>query len=203
MKMHLELPDLTPLRLSGPHLAEMTDDEFFSFCQQHADLRIERTATHEILIMSPTGSRSGKRNARLNGQLYLWFSTHSHLGEVFDSNTGFTLPDGSVLSPDASWVSAAKWNALTAEQQDKFAPVCPEFVVELKSASDSTKTLQAKMLDWLRNGAQLAWLLVPETETAYLYRPGQPEPETVQGFDNELSGETVLPGLRLRLAELR
>ncbi|MBB4602102.1 Uma2 family endonuclease [Hymenobacter luteus] len=106
-----------------------------------------------------------------------------------------------MLSPDASWVSAAKWNALTPEQQDKFAPVCPEFVLELKSATDSLKTLQAKMLDWLRNGAQLAWLLVPETETAYLYRPGQPE--TVQGFDNELSGETVLPGFRLRLAELR
>ncbi|MBO3269591.1 Uma2 family endonuclease [Hymenobacter defluvii] len=191
------------LVLRGPYLEKMTDAEFFDFCQQHPELRIERTANHEIVLMSPTGSRSGKRNARLNGQLYNWFIDHTELGEVFDSNTGFTLPDGSVLSPDASWVSAAKWNALTTEQQDKFAPVCPEFVVELKSATDSTKTLQAKMLDWLRNGAQLAWLLVPETETAYLYRPGQPEPEVVQGFDQELSGEAVLPGFRLRLTELR
>ncbi|TYZ08142.1 Uma2 family endonuclease [Hymenobacter lutimineralis] len=181
----------------------MTDDEFFDFCRQHPELRIERTAHHEILLMSPTGSRSGKRNARLTGQLYSWFASHSHLGEVFDSNTGFTLPDSSILSPDASWVSAPKWNALTPAQQDKFAPVCPEFVVELKSATDTLKTLQAKMLDYLRNGVQLAWLLAPETETAYIYRPGQPEPEVVQGFDNELSGETVLPGFRLRLMELR
>jgi Uma2 family endonuclease len=191
------------ITLRSPVLANMSDDEFFDFCQLNADLRIERTAHHEILLMSPTGSRSGKRNARLTGQLYAWFSTHEELGEVFDSNTGFTLPDGSVLSPDASWVSADKWNALTPAQQDKFAPVCPEFVVELKSSTDSLKTLQAKMLDYLRNGAQLAWLLNPETETAYLYRPGQPAPEIVQGFDNELSGEVVLPGFRLRLAELR
>ncbi|WP_246010704.1 Uma2 family endonuclease [Hymenobacter perfusus] len=191
------------ITLRSPVLANMSDDEFFDFCQLNADLRIERTAQHEILIMSPTGSRSGKRNARLTGQLYSWFAQHEHLGEVFDSNTGFTLPDGSVLSPDASWVSAAKWNALTPAQQDKFAPVCPEFVVELKSATDSLKTLQAKMLDYLRNGVQLAWLLNPETETAYLYRPGQSEPETVQGFDNELAGEPVLPGFRLRLSELR
>lgn len=167
------------LVLRGPYLEKMTDDEFFDFCQQHPELRIERTANHEILIMSPTGSRSGKRNARLNGQLYNWFIAYPQLGEVFDSNTGFTLPDGSVLSPDASWVSAAKWNALTLEQQDKFAPVCPEFVVELQSATDSTRILQAKMLNWLHNGAQLAWLLVPEAETAYIYRAGQPEPEVV------------------------
>ncbi|WP_230471198.1 Uma2 family endonuclease [Hymenobacter jejuensis] len=190
------------ITLRSPVLAKMSDDEFFDFCQLNSDLRIERTANREILIMSPTGSRSGKRNARLNGQLYTWFIT-AKTGEIFDSNTGFTLPDGSMLSPDASWVSAAKWNALTTEQQDKFAPVCPEFVVELKSASDSIKTLQAKMLDWLRNGAQLAWLLVPETETAFIYRLGQPEPEVVQGFDNELTGENILPGFRLRLAELR
>ncbi|TGE26095.1 Uma2 family endonuclease [Hymenobacter aquaticus] len=181
----------------------MSDDEFFEFCQQHPELRIERTADHEIMIMSPTGSRSGKRNARLNGQLYIWFQANAQLGEFFDSNTGFTLPDGSVLSPDASWVSAAKWNALTTAQQDKFAPVCPEFVVELKSATDTLRTLQAKMLDYLRNGTQLAWLLDPDAETAYIYRPGRPEPEVVQGFDNELSGETVLPGFQLRLAELR
>ncbi|UOQ68261.1 Uma2 family endonuclease [Hymenobacter volaticus] len=191
------------ITLRSPVLANMSDDEFFDFCQLNSDLRIERTANHEILLMSPTGSRSGKRNARLAFQLGKWCEQHPNLGEYFDSNTGFTLPDTSVLSPDASWVSAEKWNALTTEQQDKFAPVCPEFVVELKSSSDSTKTLQAKMLDWLRNGVQLAWLVVPETETAYIYRPGQPEPEVVQGFDNELSGEDILPGFRLRLAELR
>ncbi|OON70008.1 Uma2 family endonuclease [Hymenobacter sp. CRA2] len=189
--------------LGGSYLERMSDDEFFDFCQQHPDLRIERTAHHEILLMSPTGSRSGKRNFRLNFQLGKWWEHHQELGEAFDSNTGFRLPDTSILSPDASWVSADKWNALTPEQQDKFAPLCPEFVVELKSNTDSIKALQAKMHDWLRNGARLAWLLDPDTETAFIYRPGQPEPETVQGFDNELSGEAVLPGFRLRLSELR
>ncbi|SET42112.1 Uma2 family endonuclease [Hymenobacter actinosclerus] len=201
--MQIHLPDKAPVLLSGPNLVAMTDEEFFDFCQQNADLRIERTANHEIIIMSPTGSRSGKRNSRLNGQLYMWWAQHANLGETFDSSTGFTLPDGAVLSPDASWVSAAKWNALTAEQQEIFAPVCPEFIIELKSAKDSLKVLQRKMQQWLRAGVQLAWLIVPQKETVYIYRAGQPEPEIVQGFEQELSGETVLPGFRLRLAELR
>ena len=201
--MQIYLPDKAPVLLSGPNLITMTDEEFFDFCQQNADLRIERTASHEIVIMSPTGSRSGKRNARLNGQLYLWWSQHPSLGDTFDSSAGFTLPDGAVLSPDASWVSAAKWNALTTEQQEVFAPVCPEFIIELKSAKDSLKALQRKMQQWLRNGVQLAWLLVPKKETVYIYRAGQPEPEVVRGFDQELLGEKVLPEFRLRLEELR
>ncbi|OUJ74546.1 Uma2 family endonuclease [Hymenobacter crusticola] len=191
------------LVLRGPYLEKMTDDEFFDFCQQHPELRIERTANHEILIMSPTGSHSGKRNARLNGQLYNWFMTCPQLGEVFDSSTGFTLPDSSVKSPDASWVAAEKWNSLTLEQQSRYAPLCPDFIVELASDSDDVKELQKKMLDWQHNGARLAWLIAPKTETVYIYRAGQPEPEVVQGFDQELSGEDVLPGFRLRLAELR
>ena len=180
----------------------MTDDEFFDFCQHHPDLRIERTNLHEIRIMSPTGSLSSQRNAEITFQLSLW-NREYRLGRVFDSNGGFRLPDGSMRAPDAAWLANTRWDALTLEQQKKFAPVCPEFVLELASETDNTTDLQVKMLDWLRNGAQLAWLIVPETETAYLYRAGQPEPEVVQGFDNELSGEAVLPGFRLRLAELR
>ncbi|MBC6608016.1 Uma2 family endonuclease [Hymenobacter sp. BT188] len=187
--------------LGGSYLERMSDDEFFDFCQQHPDLRIERTANHEIIIMSPTGSLSSQRNAEINFQLSLW-NRERRLGRVFDSNGGFRLPDGSMRAPDAAWLANARWNALTLEQQKKFAPLCPEFVLELASETDSVTDLQAKMLDWLSNGAQLAWLIVPETETAYIYRPGQPEPEVVQGFDNELSGEAVLPGFRLRLAEL-
>ncbi|HLK97497.1 MAG TPA: Uma2 family endonuclease, partial [Hymenobacter sp.] len=121
--------------LRGPYLEKMSDEEFFDFCQHHPELRIERTANHEILIMSPTGSRSSKRNSRLNGQLYIWWSQHKELGEIFDSNGGFNLPDGSMRAPDAAWVSALQWYALTAKQQEQFAPVCPEFVVELKSAT--------------------------------------------------------------------
>ncbi|GGF09604.1 Uma2 family endonuclease [Hymenobacter cavernae] len=191
------------LVLRGPYLEKMTDDEFFDFCQQHPELRIERTAHHEILIMSPTGSRSGKRNARLTFQLGKWCEQHEELGEYFDSSTGFALPDGSVKSPDVSWIVAERWNSLTPEQQSRYAPLCPDFIVELASDSDDVKELQKKMLDWQHNGARLAWLIAPKTETAYIYRAGQSEPEIMQGFDQELSGEDVLPGFRLRLAELR
>ncbi|WP_324670752.1 Uma2 family endonuclease [Hymenobacter sp. GOD-10R] len=190
------------LVLRGPYLGKMTDDEFFDFCQQHPELRIERTANHEILIMSPTGSRSGKRNFELLVELGIWHKANP-LGEAFDSSTGFTLPDGSVKSPDASWVAAEKWSSLTLEQQSRYAPLCPDFIVELASESDEVSSLQQKMLDWQRNGARLAWLIVPKTETAYIYRAGQLEPEVVQGFDQELSGEEVLQVFRLRLAELR
>lgn len=201
--MHITLlPNEAPLVLSGPSLAQMTDDEFFDFCQQHPDLRIERTAQHTILIMSPTGSLSSQHNAEINFQLSLW-NREGRLGRVFDSNGGFRLPDGSIRAPDAAWLANARWETLTLEQQKKFAPLCPEFVLELASETDSVVDLQAKMLDWLRNGAQLAWLIIPETETAYIYRPSQPEPELVKGFENELSGEAVLPGFLLRLAELR
>ena len=156
--------------LRGPYLEKMTDDEFFDFCQQHPELRVERTANHEIVLMSPSGSLSSKRNARLNGQLYVWWTQHQELGEIFESNGGFRLPDGSMPAPDAAWVSANQWNRLNKDEQTKFAPVCPDFVIELQSDPDTTSELQEKMTMWLRNGAQLAWLLVPET--AYLYRPG-------------------------------
>lgn len=201
--MQIHVPDKAPLLLSGPLLVTMSDDEFYDFCQQNADLRIERTANHEILIMSPTGSRSGKRNARLTFQLGKWCEQHEDLGEYFDSSTGFILPDGSVKSPDACWVAAERWNSLTSEQQSRYAPLCPNFIVELASDSDEVPSLQQKMLDWQRNGARLAWLIAPKTETTYIYRAGQSEPEVVQGFEQELSGENVLPGFRLRLAELR
>lgn len=200
--MQLHLPDKAPLLLSGPHLITMSDEEFFDFCQQNADLRIERTATHEILIMSPVGYESSAASGEVYFQLLAW-NKETRLGKVGESSLGYVLPDSATLSPDASWFSLAKWTPLTQEQRRKFLPFCPEVVVEVKSPSDRLLTLQAKMQQWLRNGAQLGWLIVPNTETVYLYRPGQSEPEVVQGFDKELSGEDVLPGFRLRLAELR
>lgn len=192
-----------PLVLSDPYLGRMTDDEFFNFCQQHPKWRIERNAQHDILIMAPTFSLTGKRNARLTGQLYAWWEQHQEFGEIFDSNTGYILPNGAMRSPDASWVPAAQWNALTEEQQEKFAPVCPAFVVELKSKSDSLKTLLAKMEEYRQNGAALGWLLAPSTETAYIFRGGQAGYETVTGFDRELSGEKVLSDFVLDLRKLK
>jgi len=190
------------ITLRSPVLAGMTDDEFFDFCRLNTTVHIERTAEQEILLMSPAGFESSSVSGEVYFQLSAW-NKQSRLGKVGESSAGYILPDSSVLSPDASWFSLPQWEQVDKEQRRKFLPLCPELVVEVKSPSDRLKTLQAKMLDWLRNGAQLAWLLVPETETAYLYRPGQPEPEVMQGFDHELSGEAVLPGFRLRLAELR
>ena len=192
-----------PLVLSDPYLNGMTDDEFFNFCQQHSKWRIERNAQHEILIMAPTFSLTGKRNARLNLELGKWWEQHPESGEIFDSNTGFTLPNGAMRSPDASWVSAAQWNALTTEQQEKFAAVCPPFVVELKSKTDSLKVLLDKMEEYRQNGTALGWLLASDTETAYVFRAGQLGYDTLPGFDRELSGEDVLPGFLLDLPKLR
>lgn len=192
-----------PLMLSDPYLNRMNEAEFFNFCQLHPKWRIERNAQHEILIMAPTFSLTGKRNARLIGQLYAWWNQHPELGEIFDSNAGFTLPNGAVRSPDASWVPAAQWNALSAEQQEKFAAVCPAFVVELKSKTDSLKVLLEKMAEYRQNGAALGWLLAPDTETAYIFRAGQVDYETVTGYERELSGEDVLPGFVLDLRKLR
>lgn len=199
----INLPDNRPLGLTG--LEGMSDAELAAFCRENPALRIERDTNGQLLLMPPTHSDSGRINARINLEIGLWWRQSPRSGEFFDSNTGFTLPDGSMRSPDASWVSAEKWNALTDDQrQNQFAPVCPEFVIELKSGSDVLPDLQRKMTDvWLANGTQLAFLLDAKAEISYIYRAGQPEPETVVGFDQELSGEPVLPGFRLDLRLIR
>jgi Uma2 family endonuclease len=179
---------------------QMSDDEFFSFCQANPDLNIERNAQREIIIMSPTGSISGNINAGINAQLYLW-NEKNKLGITFDSSTGFTLPDQSVKSPDAAWLSLEKWQKLSSEEQEKFAPVCPEFVIELQSKSDRLEDLQEKMISWIQNGTQLAWLIVPETETVYIYQVGQTM-RTHHNFEIPLSAEPVLTGFVLDFSKL-
>lgn len=153
--------------------------------------------------MAPTFSLTGKRNARLIGQLYAWWNQYPEAGEIFDSNAGFTLPNGAMRSPDASWVTAAQWNALRPEQQEKFAHVCPPFVVELRSKTDSLRVLLAKMEEYRENGTALGWLLSYDDETAYIFRAGQTGYATVQGFERVLSGEDVLAGFGLDLRKLR
>lgn len=192
-----------PLVLRDPYLGRMSDDEFFNFCQSNRKWRIERNAAHDILLMAPTFSLTGRRNARLLTQLGKWWDEHQELGEIFDSNAGFTLANEAVRAPDASWVSAQRWNALTTEQQEKFAAVCPEFVVELRSKTDSLKVLLAKMEEYRENGALLGWLLSCDDEKAYIFRAGQTDYETVEGFERELSGGEVLPGLWVDLRKLR
>jgi Uma2 family endonuclease len=135
--------ETSPLVVRMHPVIDLTDDQFFEFCQINRDLRIERTATGELLIMSPTGSETGESNFRLSGQLFIW-TEQDGTGTGFDSSTGFTLPNGATVSPDISWVKLERWNALPKEQRTKFAPISPDFVVELRSPSDTLKDLQDK-----------------------------------------------------------
>ncbi|MEH2014505.1 Uma2 family endonuclease [Nostoc sp.] len=178
---------------------DLTDDQFFQMCQQNRDYRFERTASGELLIMPPTGSDTGRRNVKITTQLDIW-NSESNLGEVFDSSTGFTLANGAERSPDASWVKIERWNALTSEQQEKFAPICPDFVVELRSRTDSLKELQEKMQEYIENGAQLGWLIDRKNKRVEIYRPGK----DVEILDNpaSLSEENILPGFVLHLQEI-
>ncbi|MEH1943409.1 MAG: Uma2 family endonuclease [Nostoc sp.] len=178
---------------------DLTDDQFFQICQKNRDYRFERTASGELLIMSPTGTDTGKRNVKITTQLDIW-NSETNLGEVFDSSTGFTLPNGAERSPDASWVKIERWNALTPEQQEKFAPICPDFVVELRSRTDSLKELQEKMQEYIENGAQLGWLIDRKNKRVEIYRPGK----HVEILDNpaSLSGENILPGFVLHLQQI-
>ncbi|NJL57046.1 Uma2 family endonuclease [bacterium] len=169
---------------------QLTDEVFAQLCQQNPDLRLERTAQGELIAMSPAGSESGRQNLSLSAQLWQW-NQQAKLGVAFDSSAGFTLPNGAIRSPDAAWIEKTRWERLTPEQRRKFAPLCPDFVLELKSPSDELSTLQAKLQEYMDNGAQLGWLIDPETQQVSCYRPGQ----TVQVCDrpDTLSGDPVLP----------
>lgn len=189
----LSLP--TPLVLA----LDLTDEQFFQLCQNHRDLKFERTASGDLIIMSPTGGSTGDRNAELTFQLRAW-SRRNCLGKSFDSSTGFKLPNGANRSPDASWVRMDRWNALTPEQQEKFVPLCPDFVVELMFPSDTLADVQQKMREYLDTGAQLGWLINRKQKQVEIYRSGQPV--EVLDTPTTLSGEEVLPGFVLNLAEI-
>lgn len=182
-----------------PHIKlsiDLTDEQFFDLCHRNRDYRFERTASGELLIMSPTGSETGNRNIELSYQLQAW-SRQNNLGIAFDSSTGFKLPNGADRSPDASWVKRERWEALTPIQRKKFAPICPDFVVELRSETDSLKELQDKMKEYLENGARLGWLIDRKNQRVEIYRPGQ-DVEILES-PVTLSGEDVLPGFVLDL----
>ena len=178
-------------------LLELTDDQFEQICNNNRDLKFERTAKGGLVVMSLTGGDTGERNAELNGQLWLW-NRQARLGHLYDSSTGFRLPNGAIRSPDAAWVSQARWEALTPEQRQKWVPLCPDFVVELKSASDDIEDLRLKMQEYLNNGLRLGWLIDPETQTVEVYRANQP----VESLSNptEISAEDIMPGFVLSLA---
>jgi Uma2 family endonuclease len=178
---------------------KLSGDQFFDFCRVNRDLRIERNEHGELIIMPPAGSETGNRNLEIAIQLGNW-AKRDGTGKAFDSSSGFTLPNGAVRSPDAAWLQLSKWKSLTARQRRKFAPLCPDFVIELRSPADSLKALQAKMREYRTNGAELGLLIDPEERRVHIYRRGrkvqvQENPETV-------ACDPVLPGFVLDLREI-
>lgn len=177
----------------------MTEDQFFRFCQENESIHFERNANGEIIIMEPTGSYTGWFNMNIGTDLTLW-NRKSRLGIVFDSNTGFTLPNGAIRSPDASFITRERWEKVNEEDRQKFAHICPDFVIELLSGSDHERTLQEKMHEWMENGCRLAWMINPfNKETTIHRRRGNKE---IRPFNQLLNGEDVLPGFILDLENL-
>jgi Uma2 family endonuclease len=193
------------LTLNFGGLLELTDAELVRLSSANAGYKLERNARGE-LIMSPTFFHTGRKNSRICQRLVEW-NDRAGLGECADSSTGFTLPNKAIRSPDASWLSHERIATLTPEQLNGFAPIAPDFVLELMSESDHLAAAHDKMTEWMEAGSRLGWLIDPAHERAYIYRAGRGdvknEIEVVEGFDNVLSGEDVLPAFRLRLAELR
>lgn len=183
----------------GPFFQKMSDHEFFEFCQLNRDLRIERTSDGDLIIMAPTGGETGRVNFTLIGDFSDWVEADG-TGVGFDSSTGFTLPNGARRSPDMAWVKRSRWEALTEQERREFPPLCPDFVVEIRSESDPIGPLKEKMEEYMANGAQLGWLLDPTEKKIYIYRPHTEvlrldDPDTV-------SGDPVLPGYVLNLRRL-
>ena len=178
---------------------DMTDEQFFQLCQKNQDLRFERNAKGDLIIMSLTGGETGNRNFEIYLDLGIW-NRRRKLGVAFDSSTGFKLPNGANRSPDASWIPIEKWNNLTPEQRTKFLPLCPDFLIELMSPSDSLSDTREKMKEYLENGMQLGWLINPKNRQVEIYRAGK----DVEILDSPqtLSGEDVLPGFILDLTTI-
>ena len=177
----------------------ITDEEFEKICRENSDRKFERTARGELVIISLTGGSTGERNAELNGQLWLW-NRQAKLGHIYDSSTGFRLPNGAIRSPDAAWVAQSRWDALTPEQRKKWVPLCPDFVVELKSPSDDILNLQAKMLEYQEIGPKLGWLIDPDRQTVEVYEADRP----VELLNNpeEISADGIMSGFVLKLARI-
>lgn len=175
---------------------KLTDEQFYQLCRDNRDLKFERNVNGDMIIMSPTGGETGYRNAAMTAQLWNW-NQQNKRGIIFDSSTGFKLPNGANRSPDASWISLEKWNCLTSEQKQKFLPLSPDFVIELRSPSDNLKSLQEKMKEYINNGTKLGWLINRQDKQVEIYRPEK----EIEILDNPqtLSGEDVLSNFVLDL----
>ena len=172
----------------------LSDEQFYRLCQVNPDWQLERNVQGELIVMPPVGGISGNREADFISLLWLW-NHQTQLGKVFSSATIFRLPKGGDRAPDAAWVSLTRWQALSREEQEKFPPICPDFVIELRSRSDSLPEIQAKMQEYLHSGLRLGWLVNPQQQQVEIYRPQQPV-EIIE-LPANLSGEDVLPGFSL------
>ena len=180
-------------------IINLDEDQFYQLCQDNPEVKLERNAQGELIIMSPTGGGTGNRNFKLIQQLANWTESNG-TGIGFDSSTGFQLPNGANRSPDASWIPLDKWNSLTSEQQEKFVPLCPDFVIELRSSSDQLKFLQDKMTEYINNGTLLGWFINRQDRQVEIYRQGR-EKEVLNN-PQTLSGEDVLPEFTLNLESI-
>ena len=191
------LVELEPLEIDLSTL-HLTDEQFYQLCISNPDLQLERTIQGVLIVMSPVGGASGNREMELGGELYIW-NRLTKLGKVFSSSTIFKLPGGGDRSPDAAWIELSRWETLTSEQRAKFSPIAPDFVIELRSRTDSLKMLQAKMLEYIGCGVRLGWLVDPNSQQVEIYRSGK-EPE-ILSLPTVLSGEDVLPGFELSIEQ--
>ncbi|GMT49109.1 MAG: hypothetical protein IEMM0008_0648 [bacterium] len=176
------------------------DDKLFDFCLQNREFRIERTEEGKLIIMLPVGGEGSKKEGLLTILIGSW-NRKSKLGTVLSPSGGFILPSGAMRLPDVSFITNERWKAIPLLKRKKFLHICPDFVVELRSESDNLQKLKNKMIEWMENGCRLAWLIDPLEEMAYIYRPNK-EIEEIASFNEKLSGEDVLPELRLDLNEL-
>lgn len=190
---------MSALTLKLSPVVRLNDDDFYNLCQANPELKLERTAKGELVVMPPTGGEGGKGEADLIVDLGTW-NRQAQLGVVFSSSTGFKLPNGADRSPDAAWVRRERWSALTPGQRRKFPPLAPDFVIELRSATDELEPLPAKMQEYMDNGVQLGWLINPQQRQVEVYRQGRSK--QILDSPSSLSGEEILPGLVLDLSRI-
>lgn len=196
MSQVLEQP---PLVVHTRPVVQLDDAQFFAFCQLNPELQIERNCAGDILIMAPTAGSSGRRNFRLAALFGVWEQQEGS-GQCFDSSTGFRLPNGAIRSPDLAWVAQTQLTRLAAADWQAFLPLCPDFVLELRSPSDALVTLQEKMEEYLANGCQLGWLIDPSDRSIVIYQPKQAAQRIEKA--RTVSGEPILKGLTLDLREI-
>jgi Uma2 family endonuclease len=196
--MNFALADM-PLPLRFRPETPMSDEELMRFCAANDFLRVERDANGEILVMTPAGSKTGRRNAYLIQVLGAWADADGR-GYAFDSNTGFTLPDGSMRSPDAAWIQSARWDALSEADQERYSPISPDFIIELRSPSDNITELEAKMEQWMANGAKVAWLIDPERQIVAVYQANS-EPD-IYHYPTSVQGQGLIAGFELVMARI-